>query len=91
MLLKKHWIDLIRREHWFSIECVPYPVGEEFPEFLKGAYFVPEFRISQHERCVSLYLGVYETHSHSRLQLEKDYYQLEVFQNVPALPASLHV
>lgn len=76
LLIKQPWIDLVRREHWFCEECVAYPTNRFSPKFLRGAYFIPEFRIKAHDRCSSLYIGAYETISHARLQLQRDYASL---------------
>lgn len=77
LLIKQQWVDLVRREHWFAIEAVPYPEYEEMPAFFKGAYFIPEYRIKDHEKFINLYLGAYETFAFTAMQVKKDVAQLE--------------
>lgn len=73
LLLKRYWVDAIRREYWFHNECVAYPVEKETPLFLVGAYFVPDFRIEQHPKGTQLLLGTHESIAFARLQLCNDY------------------
>ena len=72
VLIKQPWIELIQRQPWFRNECVPYPVGEDGPAFLVGAYFVPEYRLQEHEHFARIFLGAYETYEFAKLQYHND-------------------
>ncbi len=72
VLIKPPWVDMIRRQHWFPVECIAYPVDEYCPEFLIGAYFIPEFRLLEHPKFSTIYLGAYESIIFARQQYEMD-------------------
>jgi hypothetical protein len=67
VLIKQPWIDMIRRQHWFNQECVPYPQNKYTPPFLRKAYFVPEYRLQGDKRFATIFIGAYESHAHARL------------------------
>ncbi len=73
VLIKPPWVEMIRRQHWFSVECIAYPVDEYCPEFLIRAYFVPEFRLIDDANFSTIYLGAYESLAFFRKQVELDY------------------
>jgi len=79
LLIKRHWVCQLKSCDWFFNEAVPYPDDQFTPEFLQGAYFVPEFRIKEHKLGTMLFLGAFETLSFSRKQTLADQYSaLEV-------------
>lgn len=70
LLIQKVWIDLVKSEPWFPTEAVRYPVDDNTPEFINGAYFIPEFRIEEHERYWQLLLGSYTSYAYVKAQLK---------------------
>jgi len=73
LLIKPPWVQLVKDQHWFYTECTAYPVNDDTPAFLIGAYFIPEYRIKEHDRFANIYLGAYEMFAFIAIHDQHDY------------------
>ena len=60
-MIKQPNVSELKKEKWFYTECVMYPYRRNEPAYFKGAYFVPQYRLLEHQKFSMIFLSAYES------------------------------